>query len=118
MNLNLRNLTLYLRVKCLLFAMLFINFAQPLYAAVQQSQISQFGITWTFDKDYTVGQFTNGDYWVVGPVTIIKIQPASVELNGRTINGSMINRGSDVLEYDPDQRLKKITVKKPRAITP
>ena len=91
MNLNLRNLTLYLRVKCLLFAMLFINFAQPLYAAVQQSQISQFGITWTFDKDYTVGQFTNGDYWVVGPVTIMKIQPASVELNGRTINGSMIN---------------------------
>jgi len=75
----------------LLIVVLLTYFAPPLYAASQQSQISQFGITWTFDKDYTVGQFVNGDYWVVGPVTIIRIQPVSVELNGRTINGSMIN---------------------------
>jgi len=65
--------------------------ARPLWGADRQSQISQFGITWTFDKDYAVGQFANGDYWVVGPVTIIKIDPASVEVNGRTINGSMVN---------------------------
>lgn len=56
-----------------------------------QSVVSQFGITWTFDRDYVVGQFANGDYWVVGPVTIVEISPASVQSTGRWINGSMIN---------------------------
>jgi len=74
-----------------LIAVLLICFARTLSAASLQSRVSQFGITWTFDKDYTVGRFANGDYWIVGPVTIVKIQPVSVELNGRTINGSMIN---------------------------
>ena len=38
-------------------------------------QLSQYGITFTFDKDYPTGQFANGDYWVVGPVTITRITP-------------------------------------------
>ena len=63
-------------------------FCQIIYA---ERQISQFGITWTFNRDYTVGQFANGDYWVLGPVTIIGIDPPSTETNGRTINGSMVN---------------------------
>jgi len=91
MNLKLKNLYFNIRGQYLLIAVLLSCFAQPLSAAVQQSQISQFGITWTFDRDYSVGQFANGDYWVVGPVTIVRIQPSSVELNGRMINGSMIN---------------------------
>ena len=91
MNLKLQNLRLNIIEKCLLIAITPVFFAGPLFACVQQSQVSQFGITWTFDKDYTIGQFANGDYWVVGPVTLISIQPASVELDGRTINGSMIN---------------------------
>jgi len=70
--------------------------------------VSQFGITWTFDKEYQVGQFANGDYWVIGPVNIISINPPSIEINGTTtvdgftpgsgpgakiriMNGSMIN---------------------------
>ncbi len=56
-----------------------------------ERQISQFGITWTFNRDYTVGQFANGDYWVLGPVTIIGRAPPSIETNGRTMNGSMVN---------------------------
>jgi len=91
MNLKLKNMLLNNRRTYLLIAILITCFVQPLCAAVQQNQISQFGITWTFDKDYTVGQFANGDYWVVGPVTIVRIQPVSVELDERTINGSMIN---------------------------
>ncbi len=59
--------------------------------AYAEQQISQFGITWTFDADYTVGQFANDDYWVVGPVTIASIQPASIVIGERTINGSMVN---------------------------
>ena len=56
------------------------------------NQISQFGITWTFDGQYTYGQFANGDYWVVGPVTIIGITPISRDDGtGRIIDGSMLN---------------------------
>lgn len=39
------------------------------------SSVSQYGITWTFDKSYPVGQFANGDWWVVGPVVITSITP-------------------------------------------
>lgn len=54
--------------------------------------VTQFGITWTFDQDYLVGQFANGDWWVVGPVTIVEIDPKSeLEFNGRVKNGSMVN---------------------------
>jgi len=38
-------------------------------------QLSQYGITFVFDKDYPTGQFANGDYWVVGPVTLTRITP-------------------------------------------
>ncbi|HEY0946205.1 MAG TPA: immunoglobulin domain-containing protein [Opitutaceae bacterium] len=55
------------------------------------TSLSQFGITWTFDKDYPTGQFANGDYWVVGPVKIVSISPKSTTSSGRTINGSMVN---------------------------
>src|SRR5688572_12021616 len=57
------------------------------------TSLSQFGITWRFDRDYKTGQFANGDYWVVGPVTILSISPSPVEIDGETLNGSMINPG-------------------------
>jgi hypothetical protein len=40
-----------------------------------RKEISQFGITWTFDKPVKSGQFVTGDWWVIGPVKIIKIDP-------------------------------------------
>lgn len=56
------------------------------------NQITQFGITWTFDQECQYGQFANGDYWVVGPVTITSITPAStVFTDGATRHGSMLN---------------------------
>ncbi|AKS32310.1 hypothetical protein [Mycolicibacterium goodii] len=39
------------------------------------SEISQYGITWKFDREYPVGQFVNGDWWVVGPVTVVSVTP-------------------------------------------
>ncbi len=54
--------------------------------------VSQHGITWTFAEERQIGQFVNGDYWVVGPVTITGISPASVVAgDGSTRNGSMVN---------------------------
>lgn len=51
------------------------------------SSVSQYGITWTFDREYPVGQFVTGDYYVVGPATVVSVSPGPS--NGR--NGSMIN---------------------------
>jgi hypothetical protein len=49
--------------------------------------ISQYGITWTFDREYEYGQFANGDYWVIGPVTITQILPAfDGDNNGWEVN--------------------------------
>ncbi|GAB3173716.1 hypothetical protein GCM10027291_30470 [Telluribacter humicola] len=39
-------------------------------------EVSQYGVTWTFDKPARTGQFITGDWWVVGPVRIVKITPA------------------------------------------
>lgn len=61
----------------LIFAIITIYFIGLNAAnAAQTSSISQWGITWYFDKDYTYGQFANGDYWILGPVTITSITPA------------------------------------------
>lgn len=53
--------------------------------------ITQFGITWTFDRDPPSGQFANGDHWVVGPVNLIAITPRPIATTGGSLHGSMIN---------------------------
>jgi len=40
-----------------------------------KDSISQYGITWTFDKPAPVGRFVGGDWYVVGPVTVKMIDP-------------------------------------------
>jgi PKD repeat protein len=71
--------------------------------------ITQFGITWTFDQPYSVGQFVNGDWWVVGPVKVVGISPEPKEYDFgaledwgvRKINGSTVNPPSnEKLPYD------------------
>ena len=52
-------------------------------------QINKDGITWTFDEAVPVGQFINGDFYVVGPVTIIDIHPLPTAENG--LHGSVLN---------------------------
>jgi hypothetical protein len=43
-----------------------------------KESVSQYGITWTFDKPARVGQFVNGDWYVVGPATVKAIDPKSL----------------------------------------
>ncbi len=73
-------------------------------AATSQAatSLTQFGITWTFDADYQTGQFANGDYWVVGPVTIESISPKSTF--GR--HGSMIDPVPNVTKQGFDDRMQ------------
>jgi hypothetical protein len=37
--------------------------------------VSQYGITWKLDKPARVGRFLTGDYYVLGPVTVVAITP-------------------------------------------
>jgi len=52
-------------------------------------------ITWTLDKEYPVGQFVNGDWYVVGPAKVIKIENTLSDKSFLDIefdhSGSMIN---------------------------
>ncbi len=41
-----------------------------------KESVSRWGITWTFDKPARAGQFVNGDFYVGGPVAVVKIDPA------------------------------------------
>ena len=75
--------------------------------------VSQYGITWTFEKPARVGHFINGDWYVVGPATIATIDPSPLygkdvpqdevdskdgdskaPVERRTRNGSVLNIGS------------------------
>jgi cysteine-rich repeat protein len=68
------------------------------------SQISQQGITWTFSTPQRVGRFVNGDYYVVGTVTITNIQPLPTPANGR--HGSMLNIPPNIQRSGFDSRLQ------------
>lgn len=86
------------------FLLILLIIAAKASAQQTTNAITQYGITWTFDRNYTYGQFVNGDYWVVGPVKIVSISPASVVVstqNNRVINGSMLNPAVNFLQgYD------------------
>jgi len=83
---------LYTRPLYSLSLALFCSF--PCHPLVAATSLSQFGITWSFDRDYQSGQYANGDYWVLGPVTIVSITPRSTQVNGRVTNGTMLNPAS------------------------
>ena len=55
-----------------------------------RSSITKDGITWTFSRSVPVGQFVNGDYYVVGSVTITSIAPPPTTLKPYK-NGSVVN---------------------------
>ena len=70
------------RIIVLLFSLKAINLL-----AAQQSSITQGDVVWHFDKEYEVGQFANGDWWVLAPVIITRIEPDFQDgYNGWEIN--------------------------------
>jgi len=86
------------------------------------SNVSQYGLTWTFQQPAHVGRFVNGDLYVVGPATVKAIDPAPLygsqipkyELDGmdkerpeatRVRNGFMINPPASMrVAYDSGVR--------------
>lgn len=65
--------------------------------------VTQFGITWTFAAPARVGRFVNGDYYVVGPVTVTHIQPRPTVGNG--LHGSMLDIPASLEKSGFDSRI-------------
>jgi len=55
-----------------------------------RESVSQYGIAWTFERPARVGQFINGDWYVVGPVTITTLDPPP--LYGSEISRRQLDR--------------------------
>jgi hypothetical protein len=69
-------------------AMLILCWSTAVVASSSASSVSQAGITWVFDREYEIGQYITGDYYVVGPVIVKSITRPSND-TGR--DGSMVN---------------------------
>jgi len=54
------------------------------------SSITKDGVTWTFSEPVEFGQFVNGDYYVVGSVTVTAISPEP-QRTSPYLNGSVLN---------------------------
>ncbi len=81
----------FAKIVAVLIGFLFIFLFPHAFAA---TSVSQYGITWTFGGDFQTGQFANGDYWVIGPVTITSITPAFNGIN----NGWQVNPLSSTMQ--------------------
>lgn len=80
-------------------------FATPV---AMRSSITQHGITFQFAQPVPSGQFVNGDWFVVGAATVVAMSPPCTVVNGRVINGAMVNpdpstknHGYDSTLFDP-----------------
>lgn len=69
-----------------------LSYTKPTGGGSLASSVTRNDITWTFDGLYEVGQYVTGDWWVLGPATVVSVSPAP--LNGN--NGSMVNPQSTI----------------------
>lgn len=77
------------------------------------SSITRFGISWTFDTNYTTGTYANGDPWVVentlgAGVTITAVSPLSTVSSFKTATVTISNSSPAVVAWSgsdvyPDQ---------------
>jgi hypothetical protein len=81
-----------------------ISIATPDLAQLPRLKtISQYGITWTFENPAPVGHFINGDFYVVGPVTVASIDPRP--LVGAEVPASeLAEREKERIEKDQYER--------------
>lgn len=85
-------------MKKTLFAMLAAMSAQCFAA----TSVSQYGITWTWTEDLTVGQYANGDYYVVAPsgLTMTDISPASTYTQTSSSNVTITQASPAVVTWN------------------
>ena len=71
-----------------------------------KESVSHFGVTWTFEKPVRCGQFVNGDWYVVGPATVVAIDPKPLNDDPNNVrNGFMVNPPAIMQTSAYDSRL-------------
>ncbi|HUB06531.1 MAG TPA: hypothetical protein VMB50_06005 [Myxococcales bacterium] len=74
------------------------------------SSLTKDGITWTFAAPVQAGQFVNGDYYVVGPVTVSAIDPPpndpGLDAGVAYVNGSAVDLPAADSKSPFDSRLE------------
>ena len=83
----------------------FVSLFSLVASASAATSVSQNGVTWYFNNNYTVGNFVNGDWWVLDPgsgVTVNSVSPGpSGNISAGTLrNGSMINPVAEKTGFD------------------
>ena len=86
------------------FAQASVAITAPALPPGTASSITKDGITWTFSEAVPVGQFVNGDYYVVGPVTVTAISPQPTT-SSPYLNGSVKNLPTSSGKSGFDSRL-------------
>lgn len=81
--------------------------------AVERAEVSQYGITWKFSEPREVGRFVNGDWWVIGPVTIVSVTPQPGPAPKETVTEAKKGRfGDTALQNDNRMRNGSMVVVK------
>ena len=71
-----------------------------------KESVSHFGVTWTFEKPVRCGQFASGDWYVVGPATVVAIDPKPLYDDANNVrNGFMVNPPARLQTSAYDSRL-------------
>jgi hypothetical protein len=92
-------------VKCMFLLLLTGNITFAQVEVKERRELSQYGITWTFEKPAMTGQFITGDWWVIGPVRIVKIIPEPGPLKASENNDIRLNQWGDTsLKQDSAMR--------------
>ncbi len=66
--------------------------------------VSQYGITWHFDKPVETGRFITGDWWVIGPVTVISVDPEPGAVTGDLEESVKSQYGAEAAKGDNQMR--------------
>lgn len=82
--------------------------------AKEMQEITQHGITWTFDQPRQTGRFVTGDYWVIGPVEITAVSPTPGPQPADETSATAQSRyGAVAMRADPQMRNGSMIVLKP-----
>ena len=74
-----------------------------------KESVSQYGVTWTFEKPARVGRFINGEWYVVGPATVTGIDPkplTGAEVPADTLGGPDETRDARGGQYQRNGSIK------------
>jgi hypothetical protein len=97
----------------LIISLIFLFHSQRVKCETIVTQISQYGITWTFDKPVVAGQFITGDWWVIGPVNIVRVTPTPGSIGSDTTHFSVNHWNDSSLSRDTIMRNGSMIVDKP-----